>query len=474
MSSAAVARAWSVELAAFAEYQREQGLSVETIRKRSGHLHRFAAAANLEPWALPLQAVLAWALTGVSSVHAQSERRQAVRAFYTWGSSTGRSALEVGPQLDGRHSGLSAPRLWAEPLARFAQHMRAAGLSEATVKLRNAQLERFARAHEHVEPWRVSVEQLTDWLSVQHWAKETRRSMRSSLVAFYAWGVQVGCVSASPAAGLPRVRLGVAQARPAAEAAYAQALAVARGRDRLALRLAAELGLRRGEVSQVHTQDVTDTPAGGVLIVRGKGDRQRSVPLPESLLAELRELPPGYVFPGKTDGHMSANALGRRVRELLPPEVTMHQLRHRFASLAYAVSNDLFAVQQLLGHASPSTTQRYVQIGDGVRRAVVDQVAEHSPVRAERIELAPAEEPARRVWLSLARRDATREWAHGRAWLRRAEAPGAEAVASSPPLSFSGDLVAQAETWAASLGYRPNGDWQLTQAGAVVWLEPIA
>lgn len=467
MSRAAATRAWQVELAAFAEHQLQQGLSVETIRKRSGHLERFAAAASLEPWSLSVRAVLGWALNGGSSVNAQAERRQAVRAFYAWGNSTGRGVLDIAVLLDGRRGGLPAPTLWSEPLARFEQHMRAAGLADATIRLRNSQLERFARAHESVAPWQITAEQLTDWLSVQHWSRETRRSMRAALVGFYDWGAQSGKLSHSPASGLPRIRLATAEARPAAESAYAQALAVAVGRDRIALRLAAELGMRRGEVCQVHTSDITQTPGGAVLLVHGKGDRQRSIPLPDSLAAELQELPPGYVFPGKTDGHLSANTLGRRVRELLPQDVTMHQLRHRFASLAYAVSSDLFAVQQLLGHASPSTTQRYVQIGDSARRDVVNQVAERSPQAVEQLQLpGTTVEPAHprprtgRLWLSLARRDATRDWAHARAWLREADAPDAAAVAASPPLSFSDDIIEQAAAWAVTT----SSNWARTRA----------
>nr|WP_232848073.1 tyrosine-type recombinase/integrase [Occultella kanbiaonis] len=56
----------------------------------------------------------------------------------------------------------------------------------------------------------------------------------------------------------------------------------------------------------------------------------------------------------------------------MPDGVSTHTLRHRFATRAHAVERDLLSVQQLLGHASPSTTQRYVLVQpDALRRTVL-------------------------------------------------------------------------------------------------------
>jgi site-specific recombinase XerD len=52
----------------------------------------------------------------------------------------------------------------------------------------------------------------------------------------------------------------------------------------------------------------------------------------------------------------------------------MHALRHRFATKAYNIDRDVFTVQQLLGHASPETTQRYVQVSDINMRRLVEAV----------------------------------------------------------------------------------------------------
>jgi len=106
--------------------------------------------------------------------------------------------------------------------------------------------------------------------------------------------------------------------------------------------------------------------------------------VPASLAAAVRAQGPGYVFPGqvvdrhahtRTEGHLSARYVGKQLAAVLPGDVTMHMLRHRFATKAYNVNRDVFTVQRLLGHASPATTQRYVQVADARMRELVEAVS---------------------------------------------------------------------------------------------------
>lgn len=127
----------------------------------------------------------------------------------------------------------------------------------------------------------------------------------------------------------------------------------------------------RAEVARVHSRDLVDDLDGASLVVTGKGGKQRVVPLTATLAAELRARPRGYAFPGSDDGHLSPRWVGKIVAELLPGTATMHQLRHRFATRAYAVDRDVLTVQQLLGHASPATTQRYVVVPPEAGRRTV-------------------------------------------------------------------------------------------------------
>lgn len=106
--------------------------------------------------------------------------------------------------------------------------------------------------------------------------------------------------------------------------------------------------------------------------MQGKGGKVRTVPLLDELADALRALGPGYAFPGRSStGHLTAAHVGVIMRRALGGEATPHQLRHRFATVAYARSGDIVAVSRLLGHASVATTQRYVAVGaDSLRQLV--------------------------------------------------------------------------------------------------------
>lgn len=146
------------------------------------------------------------------------------------------------------------------------------------------------------------------------------------------------------------------------------------------LRLAAEAGLRRGEIARIHTRDILDDVVGWSLRVHGKGGGgavTRIVPLPDTLALDLISHTGGhgYVFPGHSDGHLAPQRVGDLLAALLPGQWTAHSLRHRAGTRWWRVDHDLLTVQHLLGHASPLTTQVYVQLDDDVARATVAAVS---------------------------------------------------------------------------------------------------
>ena len=135
---------------------------------------------------------------------------------------------------------------------------------------------------------------------------------------------------------------------------------------------------------------------GLTLIVRGKGDKERLVPLSEPAmraLAEYDRVRGGFVpkdrggaadspwlFPSRSkEGHLTRARLGQLLKELAADagidraRVSPHVLRHSFASHLLARGADLRSLQQMLGHADISTTQIYTHVLDERLKALVNE-----------------------------------------------------------------------------------------------------
>lgn len=156
-------------------------------------------------------------------------------------------------------------------------------------------------------------------------------------------------------------------------------------RDRALLKVLYGCGLRLSEALNL---DVRDVPDGDVMTVTGKGNKQRVVPL----LAEVKRdidayiksspypmTPDSPLFLGARGGRLNpgvAQAMVRNVRKLLglPDSLTPHALRHSYATHLLAGGGDLRTIQELLGHASLSTTQRYTDV-DAARLHAVHAMA---------------------------------------------------------------------------------------------------
>lgn len=238
----------------------------------------------------------------------------------------------------------------------YISHLRAAGLTPATIKLRRYHIERLRQdAGKPLEC--ITTADIERYISAQSWAPQTARSFITSCKKFFTWQEATGR-GPNPAAVLGAPRTPRALPRPAHDAIIMQALRNADPRAQLMIELMAYGGLRRGEVATVRGEDVTP---GRWLRVTGKGGHQRIVPIPGHLAARI-EKANGWLFPGKIDGHLSARRVTEIVTALLPPGITPHALRHRYATAAYRGSRDILAVRDLLGHASVATTEVYTAV----------------------------------------------------------------------------------------------------------------
>jgi integrase/recombinase XerC len=145
-------------------------------------------------------------------------------------------------------------------------------------------------------------------------------------------------------------------------------------RDVALLTLLYGAGLRIAEALSLTRACAPIVP--GVMIVTGKGGKQRQVFILDAVADAINAyiaacpyplLPDRPLFVGFRGGPLVARVVQRRMAELrralnLPETATPHSLRHSFATHILGASGDLRAVQELLGHASISTTQRYTAV----------------------------------------------------------------------------------------------------------------
>lgn len=268
---------------------------------------------------------------------------------------------------------ISAPVPWRKSINGWTDTLRAAGLSAQTIKSRRYKMVHLAALLMPSGPEDVTTEQIVQAFARQQWKPETRKAYRNTISSFFRWLHKSGRRSDDPSLDVPRVKKPHAHPRPCPDRYIAAAMKMATTSERLMIRLGAECGLRRGEIARVHSDDVVADSAGRSLIVRGKGDKQRIVPLPDDLAGIIMDAR-GYLFPGRFGGHVEESYIGDHISRLLPDGYAAHTLRHRFATTAYAATHDLFVVAELLGHESVETTEHYVAMPDGRLREAMAAV----------------------------------------------------------------------------------------------------
>jgi integrase/recombinase XerC len=288
---------------------------------------------------------------------------------------------------------MSALRPHLPSVAEFLGSLTAAGCSPLTVRAYRRDLDHLVRhlGRQIAEPW-PTVQQLRAWLlAQQHQAPATRRRRRSTVRSFAAWLYRDHGITWAAPGALERQRVAPPLPRALTVAQAARLLLLPRLptsrrpewielRDRAALALMWCCGLRIAEVLGL---DRHLLPLGPTLIVTGKGAKQRMVPVPDLVSEEVREYwsavprakkngppgsaPGGALFLGAAGRRLEASVLQRCIQRRrraagLPDHATPHALRHSFATHLLDGGADLRVVQELLGHASIATTQRYTLV----------------------------------------------------------------------------------------------------------------
>ena len=231
---------------------------------------------------------------------------------------------------------------------------------------------------------------LRRFLAQQHtlgFARATIARRVGAIKTFYRWTTSTGRIEADPSLllGRPKVvnRLPSVLRPKEAEILAEGPVVVGEGpehalglRDRAALELLYGSGLRVGEVATL-TLGRVDVTRGRVLVL-GKGSKEREVPISEYAADALRDYlehgrsrmaPAGsrqlfFNRRGKAFSERDIRSMVERYGATLLPgrHVTPHTLRHSFATHLLEGGADIRAVQELLGHASVATTQRYTHV----------------------------------------------------------------------------------------------------------------
>ena len=294
--------------------------------------------------------------------------------------------------------GSTAPVAYVAATDAYADYLRVErGLATATIRAYDTDLRLFGRDAPGIEDWATSADPARAWLAAMTRPPRTLRptSLRrkaAAIRAFYRFCYAEELVDADIASLIDLPRQSRRLPDTLDEAEVAELLDASDGadgsglRDRALLELLYSSGLRVSEALGLDREDLSLD--GGFVRVIGKGDKERLVPVGDvavdavraylhdrdAIAETLGEAEDEALFVGARGNRMDRMAAWRAMRRAatragLSGRVTPHTLRHSFATHLLEGGADLRVVQELLGHASITTTQLYTHVtGERVRQ----------------------------------------------------------------------------------------------------------
>jgi integrase/recombinase XerC len=274
-------------------------------------------------------------------------------------------------------------------VAQFLRSLQERNASPHTIKAYRTDLAQFA---EYVGPqsWRdIDHVLIRGYLSSLYERGLSKTSVARALAALrslYKWLAQEGEVEQNPAAlvatprlpkKLPRVPT-IEEVNTVLDSAMPECSAFME-RDQATLELLYGCGIRNSELIGINVDDIRWS--NELVLVRGKGRKERFVPFGDSAKAAVQAyLPARQRVLGETKrtterallinlrgSRLTTRSVGRIVKQIavargLSPDVHPHTLRHAFGTHMLEEGADLRAIQEMLGHERLSTTQRYTQL----------------------------------------------------------------------------------------------------------------
>lgn len=287
-------------------------------------------------------------------------------------------------------------------------------------KFLRALLERNASAHT-IKAYRTDLAQFAEYVGPQSWcdidhvlirgylaslyerglSKTSVARALAALRSLYKWLAQEGEVEQNPAAlvatpklpkKLPRVPT-IEEVNTVLDSAMPECSAFEE-RDQVILELLYGCGIRNSELIGINLDDIRWS--NEVILVRGKGRKERYVPFGDSAKAAVQNYLPArqrmLAATRRTERALLINvrgtrlttrSVGRIVKQIaiahgLSPDVHPHTLRHAFGTHMLEEGADLRAIQEMLGHERLSTTQRYTQMTARHVMEVYDKTHPHA------------------------------------------------------------------------------------------------
>jgi integrase/recombinase XerC len=290
-------------------------------------------------------------------------------------------------------------------IGKFVRSLQERNASAHTIKAYSTDLAQFA---EYVGPqgWRdIDHVLIRGYLSSLYERGLSKTSVARSLAALrslYKWLAQEGEVDQNPAKlvatpklpkKLPRVPT-VEEVNNVLDAVMPESSAFPE-RDRVILELLYGCGIRNSELIGINVDDIRWSQE--VILVRGKGRKERYVPFGDSAaaavkaflpvrqktLAEHKRTAEKALLVNVRGTRLTTRSVGRIVKHIavangLSPDVHPHTLRHAFGTHMLEEGADLRAIQEMLGHERLSTTQRYTQLSVKHVMDVYDRTHPHA------------------------------------------------------------------------------------------------
>jgi len=277
-------------------------------------------------------------------------------------------------------------------------------VERAIAKFIRALQERNASAHT-IKAYHTDLEQFSEYVGPQNWSdidhvlirgylsslyqrglsKTSVARALAALRSLYRWLAQEGAVDHNPAKlvstpklpkKLPRVPT-IEEVNTVLDSQMPESSAFAE-RDRVILELLYSCGIRNSELIGINLDDIRWS--NEVILVRGKGRKERYVPFGESaaeamknyllrrqqVIRETRSSEKALLV-NLRGTRLTTRSVGRIVKQVavskgLSPDVHPHTLRHAFGTHMLEEGADLRAIQEMLGHERLATTQRYTQL----------------------------------------------------------------------------------------------------------------